>query len=98
HTAGILPIKWLLYERKAEVKTPPLGILGAYVVGLVFAFGWTPCLGPILATILLYASQHDTVTQGIVLLAAYSAGLGIPFVVAALAINFFFAAFTKLKA
>src|SRR5262245_50235677 len=56
HTAGILPIKWLLYEKKAEVKTKPLGLLGAYVVGLAFAFGWTPCIGPILGAILLYAS------------------------------------------
>lgn len=97
HTAGILPIKWLLYEKKAEVRTKPLGLLGAYVVGLAFAFGWTPCIGPILATILLYASQQETIGQGIVLLSAYSAGLGIPFLISGLAINLFFAAFSRLK-
>jgi cytochrome c-type biogenesis protein len=97
HTAGILPIKWLLYEKKAEVKTKPLGLLGAYVVGLAFAFGWTPCIGPILGAILLYASQQQTVAQGVLLLAAYSAGLGIPFIVSGLAINGFFAAFSRMR-
>jgi len=97
HTAGVLPIKWLLYEKKAEVKTKPLGLLGAYVVGLAFAFGWTPCIGPILGAILLYASQQQTVGQGVLLLTAYSAGLGIPFIVSGLAINGFFAAFSRLR-
>jgi cytochrome c-type biogenesis protein len=97
HTAGILPIKWLLYEKKAEVKTKPLGLLGAYVVGLAFAFGWTPCIGPILGAILLYASQQQTVGEGVLLLTAYSAGLGIPFIVSGLAINGFFAAFSRLR-
>jgi cytochrome c-type biogenesis protein len=97
HTAGILPIKWLLYEKKAEVKTKPLGLVGAYVVGLAFAFGWTPCIGPILGAILLYASQQQTVGQGVLLLTAYSAGLGIPFILSGLAINGFFAAFGRLR-
>jgi cytochrome c-type biogenesis protein len=97
HTAGILKIKWLLYEKKAEVKSQPLGLLGAYVVGLAFAFGWTPCIGPILGAILLYAAQQETVQEGVVLLAAYSAGLGIPFVLSALAINGFFAAFSRMR-
>jgi len=97
HTAGILPIKWLLYEKRAEVKTRPLGLLGAYVVGVAFAFGWTPCIGPILGAILLFASQQETVGQGVLLLAAYSAGLGIPFVVSGLAINGFFNAFGRLR-
>ena len=97
HTAGILPIKWLLYEKRASVKSRPLGLLGAYLVGLAFAFGWTPCIGPILGSILFYASQQDTVGQGVGLLAAYSAGLGVPFVVAGLAVNRFFAASGRLK-
>ncbi len=97
HTAGILPIKWLLYEKRAEVKTRPLGLIGAYVVGLAFAFGWTPCIGPILGAILLYASQQATVSEGVVLLMAYSAGLGIPFVLSGLAINGFFAAFGRIR-
>lgn len=97
HTAGILPIKWLLYEKRADVKTKPLGLLGAYVVGLAFAFGWTPCIGPILGAILLYASQQETVGQGVVLLSAYSLGLGIPFILSGLAINGFFAAFGRMR-
>ena len=97
HTAGLLPIKWLLYEKRAEVKTAPLGLLGAYVVGLAFAFGWTPCIGPILGTILFYASQQETVGDGVLLLSAYSAGLGIPFIASGLAVNGFFAAFGRLR-
>ncbi len=97
HTAGILPIKWLLYEKHAEVKNRPLGFIGAYIVGLAFAFGWTPCIGPILGAILLYASQQETVGEGVLLLSAYSAGLGIPFLISAFAINVFFGAFSHLK-
>ena len=97
HTAGILPIKWLLYEKRATVRSRPLGLLGAYLVGLAFAFGWTPCIGPILGAILVYASQQDTVAQGVGLLAAYSLGLGVPFVVSGLAVNRFFAASGRIK-
>jgi cytochrome c-type biogenesis protein len=97
HTAGLLPIKWLLYEKRAEVRGRPLGLLGAYVVGLAFAFGWTPCIGPILASVLFLASQQDTVGRGVLLLVAYSAGLGIPFVVSGFAINGFFAAFARFR-
>jgi len=97
HTAGVLPIKWLLYEKRATVRSKPLGFLGAYLVGLAFAFGWTPCIGPILGTILFYASQQDTVAHGVGLLAAYSVGLGVPFVASGLAVNRFFAASGRLK-
>ena len=97
HTAGLLQIKWLLYEKRAQVRTRPLGLLGAYVVGLAFAFGWTPCIGPILGAILLYASQQETLGQGVLLLSAYSAGLGIPFILSGFAINGFFAASGRLK-
>ncbi len=97
HTAGIVKIPWLLAERRANVTTRPLGLLGAYVVGLAFAFGWTPCIGPILGAILLYASQQETVGQGVILLAAYSAGLGIPFLLSALAVNWFFKASSGLR-
>jgi cytochrome c-type biogenesis protein len=97
HTAGVLPIKWLLYEKRATVKSRPLGLLGAYLVGLAFAFGWTPCIGPILGAILLYASQQETVGQGVALLAAYSLGLGVPFVASGLAVNRFFAASGRIK-
>lgn len=97
HTAGVFRIPWLLYEMRAEVKTKPLGLLGAYVVGLAFAFGWTPCIGPILSAILLVAAQQESVNQGIVLLSVYSLGLAIPFLLTALAINQFFVAFKKIR-
>ena len=98
HMMGVFRIKWLLGEMRAEVKQKPLGLFGAYVVGLAFAFGWTPCIGPILAAVLAYASQQETVSQGVILLSAYSAGLGIPFILAGLAVNWFFAASARLKA
>ena len=97
HTMGVFKIQWLLGEKRASVESRPLGLVGAYVVGLAFAFGWTPCIGPILGAILLYASQQETVWQGVVLLSAYSAGLGIPFLLAALAVNWFFKASGGLR-
>jgi cytochrome c-type biogenesis protein len=97
HTAGLLRIRWLLYEKRAELRQRPLGLLGAYVVGLAFAFGWTPCIGPILGAILLYASQQETVGQGVALLSAYSLGLGLPFVLSGLAVNRFFVASARVK-
>lgn len=97
HTAGLFPLKWLLYEKRAELRESPLGLFGAYVVGLAFAFGWTPCIGPILATVLFVASQEGSVQRGILLLAAYSAGLGIPFIVSGFAVNGFFSAFNRLR-
>jgi cytochrome c-type biogenesis protein len=97
HTMGVFKISWLLSEKRANVQSKPLGLLGAYVVGLAFAFGWTPCIGPILGAILLYASQQETVGQGVVLLSAYSAGLGIPFLLSALAVNWFFKASGGLR-
>ena len=97
HTAGIVKIPWLLYEKRAEIRTRPIGLPGAYLVGLAFGFGWTPCIGPILGGILLYASQQETVTEGVVLLSSYSAGLGIPFILSAVAVNRFFKASGTLK-
>lgn len=97
HTMGVIRIPFLLYEKRAEMRQRPVGFIGAYVVGLAFGFGWTPCIGPILGAILLYASQQETVSQGVVLLASYSAGLGVPFIVSALAINRFFRASSHLK-
>jgi cytochrome c-type biogenesis protein len=98
HLTGLVRIPWLMQERRTEMKARPLGLLGAYVVGLAFAFGWTPCIGPILAAILALAAQRETITDGVFLLAVYSAGLGLPFLAAAFAIRAFFAAFSRLKA
>jgi cytochrome c-type biogenesis protein len=73
-------------EKRAEVSKP-VGLWGAYVMGLAFAFGWTPCIGPILAVILAIAASEATVTKGAGLLAIYSLGLGIPFLAAAFAVE-----------
>jgi cytochrome c-type biogenesis protein len=97
HTAGVIRIPWLLYEKRAAMRERPLGLLGAYVVGLAFGFGWTPCIGPILGAILVFAAQQETVGQGVVLLSSYSAGLGVPFLASALAIQRFFRTSGRLK-
>jgi len=65
------------------------GMVGAFLLGFAFAFGWTPCIGPILGAILVFAGQQDTVSQGVLLLLAYSAGLAIPFLLTALGVSQF---------
>jgi cytochrome c-type biogenesis protein len=86
HFLGITPIALLHRQKRLEVAKP-VGLWGAYVMGLAFAFGWTPCIGPILAAILAVAAAEQTVAKGASLLAMYSLGLGIPFIVAAFAIE-----------
>src|SRR6185295_5858258 len=83
HFLGITPISWLNRQARMEVARP-VGAWGAYVMGLAFAFGWTPCIGPILAAILAVAASETTVARGAGLLAVYSLGLGLPFIIAAL--------------
>lgn len=85
HFLGILKIPFLYRELRSHAMSAPAGMVGAYIVGLAFAFGWTPCIGPVLAAILAVAAAQDTVSQGVTLLFIYSMGLGIPFVAAALA-------------
>jgi cytochrome c-type biogenesis protein len=86
HFLGVTPIA-LLHRQKRLQVAKPVGLWGAYVMGLAFAFGWTPCIGPILAAILAVAASEQTVTKGAGLLAVYSLGLGIPFIIAAFAIE-----------
>jgi cytochrome c-type biogenesis protein len=86
HFLGITPIA-LLHRQKRMELVKPVGLWGAYAMGLAFAFGWTPCIGPILAAILAVAASEHTVAKGAGLLAVYSAGLGIPFLLAAVAIE-----------
>jgi cytochrome c-type biogenesis protein len=85
HFLGILKIGFLYREARFEGPAKPIGLIGAYVVGLAFAFGWTPCVGPVLAAVLFYAAQESSVWKGTSLLAVYAAGIGIPFLIAALA-------------
>jgi len=84
HLVGLLKVSALQRDTRLQLQDRPAGYVGAVVIGAVFAAGWSPCVGPILAPILLIASQLDTVWQGIILLTAYSAGLAIPFLAAAL--------------
>jgi cytochrome c-type biogenesis protein len=97
HTMGVLRIGWLYSEKRVQVEKKPTSLFGAFFVGLAFAFGWTPCIGPILAGILAIAGTQATVGQGVRLLAVYSAGLGLPFLLTALAINQFFTVFKKIR-
>jgi cytochrome c-type biogenesis protein len=96
HFLGITPIRWLAREKRLDAGKP-VGLWGAYVMGLAFAFGWTPCIGPILATILAVAASEATVAKGAGLLAVYSAGLGIPFLLAALAVESFAGFLTRFR-
>lgn len=86
HFLGLTQIALLMREKRPQVAKPA-GLWGAYVMGLAFAFGWTPCIGPILAAILAVAASENTVTKGASLLAVYSLGLGIPFMAAAFAVE-----------
>ncbi|SFK18221.1 cytochrome c biogenesis CcdA family protein [Methylocapsa palsarum] len=86
HFLGVFRLAFLYREARVSVEKP-VGVWGAYVMGLAFAFGWTPCIGPILAAILAVAASEETVGKGATLLAAYSLGLGVPFFLAALAIE-----------
>jgi cytochrome c-type biogenesis protein len=97
HTMGVLKIGWLYSEKRFQTSTKPVSMFGAVLVGIAFAFGWTPCIGPILAAILAIAGTQESVGEGIRLLAIYSAGLAIPFLLTALAINGFFAAFSRIR-
>lgn len=96
HFLGLTRIAWL-YRQKRMTVPKPVGLWGAYVMGLAFAFGWTPCIGPILAAILAVAAAEQTVAKGASLLAVYSLGLGIPFVVAAFAIEPFAAFLARFR-
>lgn len=97
HITGLLKIKQLEYEKKFHLINKPANIFGSFIVGVVFAFGWTPCIGPILAGILTYAGTQRTVGQGILLLILYSCGLAIPFIVTSIAVNSFLRFFKKIN-
>jgi cytochrome c-type biogenesis protein len=97
HFLGVFRIGLLYREARFHVPRP-VGLWGAYVMGLAFAFGWTPCIGPILAAILAVAGSETSVAKGAVLLAVYSAGLGIPFLLAAFAMKPFAAFMKRMRA
>ena len=97
HFLGLLRIPFLYREARFHVESRPAGLVGAYVVGLAFAFGWTPCVGPVLAAILFVAGAEGSVLEGSTLLTAYALGIGLPFLGAALAARPFMAFMARFR-
>ena len=94
---GLIRPRFLYKEARFQIKDKRLGYVGALLIGAAFAFGWTPCIGPILAGILTYAGTLEKVNRGVFLLLIYSLGLGIPFLVTAIGINQFWRFFNRIK-
>lgn len=89
--AGLIRVPALGRDIRVELSSRPAGAVGSFAVGMAFGAGWTPCIGPILGSILLYASLETTMVQGTALLATYALGLGVPFIAASVAVNWFLA-------
>jgi len=94
---GIFKVGIFSQERRFHVTDKPLGYLGTVLVGIAFGAGWTPCIGPILGSILAYAATQQEVSRGVVLLGAYSLGLAVPFVLAAVAVESFLTTFGAIR-
>jgi cytochrome c-type biogenesis protein len=97
HLTGLLQIKALYADKRMHNVTGGKSLAGAFAVGFAFAFGWTPCIGPILAAILTLAAAEGTVSRGIVLLAVYSLGLAVPFLITSLGIERFLAFYRRFR-
>jgi cytochrome c-type biogenesis protein len=94
---GLIRARFFYREARFDIKNNKFGYAGALVIGAAFAFGWTPCIGPILAGVLTYAGTLEKVNQGVLLLLVYSLGLGLPFLLTALGINHFWRFFGRMK-
>jgi len=88
HLTGVLPIRSLDIEKRININKKPLHFLGTFIIGMAFGVGWSPCIGPLLGSILIIAGSQETVRQGILLLGIYSAGLALPFIAISLFINY----------
>jgi cytochrome c-type biogenesis protein len=97
HFLGVFKLGFLMRDTRYRQSAKPVGLLGAFAVGLAFAFGWTPCIGPVLATIFSVAAAEESVTRGMVLLAFYSLGLGVPFLLSALSVSRFLVFFKTFR-
>ncbi len=97
HLTGLFKIKFLLYEQRINKQHKKVGYVSTFFIGMAFAFGWSPCLGPILSGILGIAALKEHVSQGIFLLSIYSLGLGLPFFLTALATNYCVGIFDRIK-
>ena len=87
HLTGVIRIRSLEFEKRINLEKKPLHFLGTFIIGMAFGAGWTPCIGPLLGSILLIAGSQETIRQGMVLLGIYSAGLAIPFIIISVFIN-----------
>lgn len=94
---GILNLNFLQSDKRVHIENKPAGYIGSFLVGMAFAAGWTPCVGPILGSILIYASTTESVGKGMSLLAVYSLGLGLPLFISSLALNTFLTAFKAIS-
>ena len=97
HFMGIFRLAFLYRESRFHMEARPTGVIGAYIIGLAFAFGWTPCVGPVLAAILMVAGSESDIAYGTSLLAVYSAGLGIPFLASAFAVKPFMSFMSSVR-
>ena len=97
HLTGVLNLSLLQRDKRIHLGRRPLGYLGSFLAGIVFAAGWSPCIGPILGTILFYAASQNSILLGISLLAVYSLGLAIPFFLSSLALQIFLEYYAKLR-
>jgi cytochrome c-type biogenesis protein len=97
HMLGVFKIGWLLRDTRLHLDMGAPGFFGSFTVGAGFGFGWSPCIGPILGAVLTLAGSRDTVFEGITMLAVYSAGLAVPFLLAGWSIDYFFTAFARIK-
>lgn len=95
HLLGVTPLRFLNRERRVHLQEKPLGYAGTFLVGVTFGAGWTPCIGPILGGIMTMAATRDRLVEGVQLLGVYSAGLALPFLLSALALTWFLAAFRR---
>jgi cytochrome c-type biogenesis protein len=97
YVMGVLKLNFLASDKRVHLKSKPRGHFGSFVVGLTFGAGWTPCIGPILGSILLIASTTGSALQGFYLLLVYSLGLAVPFMMTALAVNWFISHFGAIQ-
>jgi len=97
HLSGVFRLTPLMREKRIHISDKPAGYIGTFGVGMAFAAGWTPCLGPVLGAILTFGFSQDTMWQGVGLLAVYSAGLAIPFLMASLALDKFLQTFQRFR-
>jgi cytochrome c-type biogenesis protein len=97
YIAGVLRLGFLGRYRQVQLRSKPAGLVGSWLVGVTFAIGWTPCVGPILGSILSLAGTAETVSAGVTLLSAYSAGLALPFVLSSLALGAFLTTFRRFR-